>query len=67
MGIEGRVAAAARNDALYLRDPDQNGVELYYDRPKEEWPRPDDGDGVAMYSQPVDLEALLAEVPTLKE
>ena len=47
--------------ALYLRDPDQNGVELYYDRPQEEWPRPDDGNGVAMFNAPVDLRALLAD------
>jgi catechol 2,3-dioxygenase len=47
--------------ALYLSDPDQNGIELYYDRPREEWPRSPDGNGVAMVSQPVDLEALLAE------
>ena len=47
--------------ALYLRDPDQNGVELYYDRPREDWPRPSDGRGVAMGSLPVDLQALLAE------
>ena len=47
--------------ALYLRDPDDNGIELYYDRPREEWPRPDDGEGVAMFNAPVDLGALLAE------
>ena len=47
--------------ALYLRDPDENGVELYYDRPREEWPREPDGDGVAMFNAPVDLRALLAE------
>ena len=47
--------------ALYLRDPDQNGIELYFDRPREEWPRPVDGRGVAMFSAPVDLQALLAE------
>jgi catechol 2,3-dioxygenase len=47
--------------ALYLRDPDQNGVELYWDRPQEEWPRPPDGEGVAMFNAPVDLQALLAE------
>jgi catechol 2,3-dioxygenase len=46
--------------ALYLRDPDQNGIELYYDRPREEWPRSSDG-GVAMMSDPIDLRALLAE------
>ena len=47
------------SEALYLRDPDGNGIELYYDRPSEQWPR--DGDGVAMFSAPIDLEALLAE------
>jgi catechol 2,3-dioxygenase len=49
--------------ALYLSDPDGNGIELYWDRPEEEWPRPPDGKGVAMVSEPVDLEALLAEAP----
>jgi catechol 2,3-dioxygenase len=47
--------------ALYLSDPDRNGVELYYDRPREEWPRAADGGGVAMSSNPVDLDALLDE------
>ena len=49
------------SEALYLRDPDGNGIELYRDRPREEWPRSPDGNGVAMYNAPVDLEALLAE------
>ena len=49
--------------ALYLDDPDRNGVELYWDRPEEEWPRPPDGQGVAMVSEPIDLQALLAEAP----
>jgi catechol 2,3-dioxygenase len=49
------------SEAIYLRDPDQNGIELYRDRPREEWPRPDEGDGVAMVTLPLDLEALLAE------
>jgi catechol 2,3-dioxygenase len=48
------------SEAIYLRDPDQNGVELYYDRPQEEWPRSGDG-GVAMVSVPLDLQSLLAE------
>src|SRR3712207_4037076 len=48
------------SEALYLRDPDQNGVELYWDRPTEEWPRTPDG-GLAMYSRPLDLQALLRE------
>ncbi len=50
------------SEALYLRDPDGNGVELYRDRPREEWPRRDDG-GLAMVNAPLDLEALLAEAP----
>jgi catechol 2,3-dioxygenase len=49
--------------ALYLTDPDRNGIELYWDRPEEEWPRPADGQGVLMVSDPVDLQALLAEAP----
>ena len=48
------------SEALYLRDPDDNGVELYRDRPREEWPRSEDG-GVAMYTRPLDLRALMAE------
>ena len=47
------------SEALYLRDPDDNGVELYWDRPQDEWPR--DGDGVAMYTRPLDLRDLLAQ------
>jgi catechol 2,3-dioxygenase len=46
------------SEALYLRDPDGNGVELYWDRPAEEWPRGDDG-RVAMFTAPLDLESLL--------
>jgi catechol 2,3-dioxygenase len=48
------------SEAIYLRDPDQNGVELYWDRPKEEWPRAQ-GNGVAMFTAPLDLQGLLAE------
>jgi len=48
------------SEALYLRDPDQNGVELYWDRPEKEWPRTPDG-GLAMVTAPLDLEALLAD------
>ena len=47
------------SEALYLRDPDQNGVELYWDRPESEWPRSADG-GVAMYTRPLDLKSLLS-------
>ena len=50
------------SEAIYLRDPDQNGIELYRDRPREEWPRSGDGEGVAMYNAPFDLQALLAEL-----
>ena len=46
------------SQALYLRDPDQNGVELYWDRPKEEWPRNADGT-LAMTTQRLDLDDLL--------
>ena len=48
------------SEALYLRDPDDNGVELYRDRPPQEWPRTADG-ALAMVSEPLDLESLLAE------
>ena len=48
------------SEALYLRDPDGNGVELYWDRPKEEWPRTPDG-GLAMMTERLDLEGLLDE------
>ena len=47
------------SEALYLRDPDANGVELYRDRPREEWPRSADG-GVAMFTHALDLDDLLA-------
>jgi catechol 2,3-dioxygenase len=46
------------SEALYLRDPDENGVELYWDRPNELWPRDADG-GLAMDTRPLDLDALL--------
>jgi len=49
------------SEAIYLRDPDGNGVEIYRDRPEDEWPRPPDGVGVAMVSKPLDLQALMAE------
>ncbi len=49
------------SEALYLKDPDGNGVELYRDRPEQEWPRPADGTGVAMMTAPLDLADLLAE------
>jgi catechol 2,3-dioxygenase len=46
--------------ALYLRDPDQNGVELYWDRPEKDWPRTPDG-GLAMVTAPLDLKELLTQ------
>jgi len=49
------------SEAVYLRDPDGNGVELYRDKPEEEWPRPGSGQGVAMHNAPLDLQALLSE------
>ena len=48
------------SEALYLHDPDHNGVELYRDRPQAEWPRKPDG-SLAMITEPLDLRALLAE------
>jgi catechol 2,3-dioxygenase len=48
------------SEALYLRDPDQNGVELYRDRPQAEWPRDADGK-LAMFTRRLDLDGLLAE------
>ena len=50
------------SEALYLRDPDGNGVELYWDRPREQWPRTPDG-GLAMFTRTLDLDALLDEQP----
>ena len=49
------------SEALYLRDPDGNGVELYWDRPQEAWPRSPDG-GIAMFTKRLDLNALLKEI-----
>lgn len=51
------------SQALYLRDPDENGVELYWDRPREAWPADVDGH-MAMVTQRLDLEDLLREQPT---
>jgi catechol 2,3-dioxygenase len=47
------------SEALYLTDPDGNGLELYWDRPRQEWPRTPDG-SVAMVVDPLDLDSLLA-------
>jgi catechol 2,3-dioxygenase len=48
------------SEALYLRDPDQNGVELYRDRPEAEWPRNPDG-SLAMFTRKLDLEDLMLQ------
>jgi catechol 2,3-dioxygenase len=49
------------SEALYLDDPDKNGVELYWDRPKEQWPVKPDG-SLDMFTKPLDLEDLLKEL-----
>ena len=48
------------SEAIYLRDPDGNGVELYRDHPREQWPRASDG-SIEMFTHPLDLAALLKE------
>ena len=65
--IEGGVPLEGASDhgvseALYLRDPDGNGVELYWDRPNEQWPRTPAGE-LAMFTEPLDLDALLKLAP----
>ena len=50
------------SEALYLRDPDNHGVELYWDRPKDQWPKKSDG-SLQMFTHPLDLDALLGEAP----
>ena len=63
--VEARIPLTGASDhgvseAIYLNDPDGNGVELYRDRAREEWPRSPDG-SVGMFTHPLDLRALLAE------
>ena len=48
------------SESVYLRDPDQNGVELYWDKPESMWPRTRDGK-LAMYTRALDLEEVLAQ------
>ncbi len=55
------VADHGVSEALYLNDPDENGVELYWDRPREEWPRKPDG-SIEVYTEPLDLDDLLKEI-----
>jgi catechol 2,3-dioxygenase len=52
------------SEALYLRDPDKNGIELYWDRPQDEWPRTPQGQ-VSMFTRRLDLDALLRERPAV--
>ena len=52
------------SEALYLRDPDGNGVELYWDRPESEWPRDPNGD-LKMVTEPLDVQALLDDAPAV--
>ena len=49
------------SEALYLNDPDENGVELYWDKPKDQWPKNEDG-SLHMYTKALDLEDLLREL-----
>src|SRR5580658_6895778 len=53
------------SEALYLRDPDDNGVELYRDRPKDQWPRTPDG-RMTLFTKPLDLQDLLREPAVTK-
>lgn len=50
------------SEALYLHDPDHNGIELYRDRPQEDWPREEDG-SLVMYTRPLDLDSLVSLAP----
>ena len=49
------------SEAIYLRDPDGNGIELYWDRPRDGWPT--ENGKLAMYTRPLDLQGLLRELP----
>ena len=52
------------SEAIYLDDPDGNGVELYWDRPKDLWPKKSDG-SLEMFTRPLDLRSLLGEIDAL--
>jgi catechol 2,3-dioxygenase len=52
------------SEAIYLDDPDGNGVELYWDRPESQWPRDKDG-AIAMYTRSLDIKGLLAEISSI--
>lgn len=49
------------SEAVYLRDPDQNGIEIYADRPREQWPMDKNGE-LVMFTQPLDFESLRKEL-----
>ena len=49
------------SEAIYLNDPDENGVELYWDRPETQWPKQDDG-SLMMYTRPLDMMSLMGEL-----
>jgi catechol 2,3-dioxygenase len=49
------------SEAIYLRDPDENGIELYWDRPQDTWPRDENG-AIAMFTAPLDVPDLLSEL-----
>jgi catechol 2,3-dioxygenase len=49
------------SEAIYLDDPDENGVELYHDRPESEWPRTNDG-SIEMFTRGLDIQDLLGEL-----
>ncbi len=48
------------SESIYLRDPDQNGIEIYADRPRDQWPREANGD-IMLYTRPLDLDGLMRE------
>jgi catechol 2,3-dioxygenase len=58
----GGVSDHGVSEAIYLDDPDGNGIELYRDRPREEWPRTPGGEEIAMVTTPLDLRDLLSEL-----
>src|SRR5687768_8832708 len=50
------------SEAIYLDDPDKNGVEIYWDKPRSSWPTKADGSGIDMYTRALDVQDLLAEI-----
>jgi catechol 2,3-dioxygenase len=62
--IEG-LADHGPSESIYLSDPDGNGIEVYCDRPREQWPRDASGN-LVMYTRPLDIESLVAEYSTPK-